>query len=400
MTTSEKKVGIHYQTHGSLMPHSSFSTLPSTLSKMALKPSPLRLIKDVQLEQAPPVPVRSPLRALRTGNEHTALYPARSSSLSPAPFPCHRSSHYTMSVYSTNSDGHPMELNDTPPSSPPQTPQHQKRRSFFIEIDAHTRAEDLRDELGIIDDIYDMYADTEKVSRHEACIDRVESQMSFFELPESITSNRLSRTERRLQKEKAREKAARRLEGLKTEVSGQEMDFEDWLDLNSCLEARDDSHRIISLNSYNQHPLMSTKSQWRIQSSTSLSDISEGGERQSNTSLGRSREQYQSSLSKPEMVVARSSPQRDFTEREVNLAKFPLPPTAGLPTEFRPSLAILQERLQALMRDTISPRDHAHPAAPELSDQLAAPLSVSSASSLTTSKEVAHESLGLQSTLR
>lgn len=396
--TSDKHAGTHYQNHDNLVPHSSFSTLPSTMSKMALKPSPLRFVKGSQLDNAPPIPVRSPLRTVRNGNENDTSYPVRSSSLLALSSPCCRSSYYTMSVYSVDSDGDHVGPNDTPPSSPPQTPQHQKRQSSLVEVDAYTRAEGLRNELGIIDDIYDMYADTNRDPKHEACIGGIDRGISFLELPQKVASEGLSRTQRRLQKARAREEAARMLEGSKTEVKRHETDFEQWLHRNSQPKAYEDSHRISSLNSYTQHPLMLTSLSQKFRvSSVNLSDIAEECERRAGMTYVHSDEKTKHTGDKYEVLTATSLLPQTLIEDEVNLTDFPLPPTAELRTEFRPSLAILQERLQALMRDdTRSSHDHTHPATPKIPDQPVISPSPSFVSPSTTTDEAEHESWGLQ----
>lgn len=207
----------------------SYSTLPSTRSKLVLKPSPLRLVKPEQGGLLPPIPARSKLRSTTLGLEEASIVSEKTSIHLAAPYE-HRSSYATTSVYSVDSNGRPAKPLDTPPSSPPDILQSRLNHSSVVIEDPNTCAENMRSELGIIDDIYDMYTDSDKHIKHEAEVNLNVGRTVRPQTLARVESETLSRAQVRLRKERARQIAIETLEVPKINVEVPRIEFEQWLD--------------------------------------------------------------------------------------------------------------------------------------------------------------------------
>lgn len=216
-------------------PSYSFSSLPTTASKAALRPSPLRLIKEDDVyDEAPPIPLRSPLRNSSFAEDDPAdLDEANTNSNTVSLNRSRpRSSSYTASsVYSSDDDEGTVQQIDTPPSSPPSFPVRSSSLCPLSTKDATEQAEEIREELGIIDDIYSIYTDEAAVKRgrHEALTDDIEDQVAHLSEVSRAPTQKLSRTQRRLAREHARNEAARKLVKPELNTNLQDLNFEQWL---------------------------------------------------------------------------------------------------------------------------------------------------------------------------
>jgi len=216
--------------------NNSFSSLPTTASKVALRPSPLRVLREDDVaERTPPVPLRSPFRAPSSGSNYaTASSAVKDGFVTDALILTRsRSSSYTTaSLYSPNADEVAPRQEKTPPSSPPLFPIRSTGLSQTPRNDANKHAEEIRERLGIIDDIYDMYRDTDTVKkeRHEALTDDIHDQVVHLSETGRSRSQEVSRTQKRVAKERARREAAQHLVRSDSGSKARDTEFEHWLD--------------------------------------------------------------------------------------------------------------------------------------------------------------------------
>lgn len=216
--------------------NNSFSSLPTTASKVALRPSPLRVLKEDDVaEQTPPVPLRSPSRVLFSGSNYATASSAVKDGFVTDGLILTRSrssSYTTASLYSSNADEVTPRQEKTPSSSPAPFPIRSTSLSQALKNDASKHAEEIRERLGIIDDIYDMYADTNTVKRerHEALTDDIQDQVVHLSEVGRSRSQEVSRTQKRVAKERARREAAQHLVRSDSGSKARDTEFEHWLD--------------------------------------------------------------------------------------------------------------------------------------------------------------------------
>lgn len=331
----------------------SFSTLPSTASKMALRPSPLRPRKEGPTEGPPPIPMRSPLRSETIEVQDNSPSRPSGRTTSPVASLTRQSSYTTISIYSTDDDTSSTEEVDTPPSSPLQFPERHESRSSSV-TDARLRAEKMRDELGIIDGVYEMYSDEERRLKHEADIVAVKPQLPYLPTLSRANSGKLSRTQMRARKKCAREDAVQKLNGARNDsFTSETVDFEQWL--KSALQNEALPHHLATNATNNpcQHfPTLTKRQQGIGFGGQRLSEIPEETENHSSIHLGRDRERAISrnivpSTSLPERIGNLGPPQ-PFAESAVlrRSASEPM-----MKAEHRSSLSALRQRLLTLMED-------------------------------------------------
>lgn len=140
---------------------------------------------------------------------------------------------------------------------------------------ARVQAEKFRNDLGIIDDIYDLYVDTVKRQKHEAEIPEILEGGISFPLSASPSSAKMSRTQRRVARERARKQAvgqgseemispakaqaraktAQTLESQTPNSRANDVDFTRWLELMAKQDLCQDKFGIDVLNSSGQHQI-------------------------------------------------------------------------------------------------------------------------------------------------
>lgn len=326
----------------------SFSTLPSTTSKLALKPPPLRLTKDEQHVPSPPIPIRSKLRNAHLAEEET-IDVSKNESNYPVVAATRRSSYATISVYSTDSNDFQPRLTDTPPSSPPDMPQCLQDRFSVAIIDPSTCAENLRSELGIIDDTFDMYADCDKHFKHEAALKLVPSQIRSSEELARTRTMKMSRAQMRLRKERARQDAIGKLEEPRIDVEIPQSEFAKWVNDALRMEANGKHANSTPPNVYIMVP--SAPARWEhtvLVNDTSRHAI-------------RARSPAQCTTSKESIVELVTVSRNSILTDAFDLEKYEVPEftTDGVSSAStledgdanRPSLTLLQNQLIALMHD-------------------------------------------------
>lgn len=239
--------------------NSSFSSLPTTASKAALRPSPLRVVREEDVvEKTPPVPVRSPLRSSYSGSNHVIGLSAVKSGFETDDLALTRtrsSSYTTASVYSSNDKDVTSPQEKSPPSSPPPFPIRNSSMFQPPGKDAKEQAEEIREKLGILDDIYDMYtgSDTVKKERHEALTDDIQDQVAHLSEIGRAHSHKESRTQRRIARERARLEAAQHLVRSDSDPRTQNAKFEHWLESIVHQDADKEETCTLPYSSHEQH---------------------------------------------------------------------------------------------------------------------------------------------------
>lgn len=239
--------------------NSSFSSLPTTASKAALKPSPLRLVKEEDVvEKTPPVPLRSPLRSSYSGSNHVIGSSALESGFETNDLALTRTrslSYTTASVYSSDDENVTSRHEKTPPSSPPPFPMRSSSLFQPPRKDAKEQAEEIREKLGIIDDIYNMYTDTDTVKkeRHEALTDDIQDQVAHLSEIGRARSQKVSRTQKRVAKERTRREAAQHLVRSDSDPNTQNAEFENWLESIVHQDTAKEEAYTLSGGSHEQH---------------------------------------------------------------------------------------------------------------------------------------------------
>lgn len=220
----------------SYSPNYSFSSLPTTASKVALKPSPLRLIKeDDVFNEAPAIPSRSPLRPSPFAKGHVTASSDIKDSLGTDVLTSTRtrcSSFTTASVYSSDDDQESAQQNEIPHSSPLLFPCRSSSLGQPLSKDANEQAEKTREELGIIGDIYNMHKDTKSArrGRHDALVDGIQGQVTRLSEGGNAPTLKVSRTLKRAARERARSEIAQKLLRPHTDAKAQHAELERWLD--------------------------------------------------------------------------------------------------------------------------------------------------------------------------
>lgn len=150
-------------------PNASLSSLPSTTSNLALRPSPLRLTRHEHQSLPPPIPPRAPQRNANIVVSSESFDTAAGTITSlPRPILPHQRSHFAESIYSTDSNGIPARVPQIHLALPSQTSSDPGDHASMAVIDPNACADNLRDELGIIDGAYEMYANADRHAKHEA----------------------------------------------------------------------------------------------------------------------------------------------------------------------------------------------------------------------------------------
>lgn len=223
----------------------SCSTLPTTASKVALRPSPLKPHRRRPAKPNAPastIALSENVSTFKSSNCDITTWCEQEIESPHLSNISETSSHTTESFHSEKGTDSVLSLLETPPSSPVAIPQrNQSRRNK-----ARHEAERYRNDLGIIDDVYDLFIDEDEKRRKHTANVFTEAQPETLSFQHTLDNSKRhvipigqscleqndeynTSDEGYFDVEPARAEAARALAGKASHYQSSDVDFENWV---------------------------------------------------------------------------------------------------------------------------------------------------------------------------